>query len=249
MNLIDYRENKYSQNGEDGIIMEIFRRLGITRGWFVEFGAWDGKHFSNCYNLVKHHDWSGIFIEGDPQKYQDLLKTQAAFPEKLQAICTMVGFEDEDKLDRVLARTSTPNSFDLLSIDIDSYDWQVWQALEKYRPSVVIIESNCAISPEIYSIHNPPASQGASFKALVDLGKQKGYTLVCHTGNCFFVLNKLVPALGLDSALLADPEKLFNHAKRRKELLVNFVRKVVPEKLLLKIFYLLDRRRQPAKSA
>ena len=247
MNLIEHSENRYSQNGEDGIIREIFRRLKITDGWFVEFGAWDGIHLSNSYNLAAHHGWSGVYIEGSPQKFQDLLQTVAKFPGKLHPICAMVGFEGDGKLDDLLARTPIPKDFDLLSIDIDSYDWQVWNALEKYRPKLVIIECNCALAPDVHSIHNPPTSEGASFKALMDLGKKQGYTLVCHTGNCFFVLNALVPALQLDPKLLAAPEKFFNHAKYRKERLVNFARKILPQKLLHEIFRVLDQRREAAK--
>ena len=98
MNLIEYRDNKYSQNGEDGIIGEICRRLGIAAGWFVEFGAWDGKNLSNCYNLVAHHGWSGVFIEGNPQKYEDLLKTQAGLIGKYWAVYTdeINGFDSGD---------------------------------------------------------------------------------------------------------------------------------------------------------
>lgn len=249
MNLIDHAENRYSQNGEDGIIAEIFRQLKISTGWFVEFGAWDGIHLSNTYNLAAHAGWSGVYIEGNPQKFQDLLKTTAQFPDKLHPLCAMVGFEGEGKLDDLLARTPIPKDFDLLSIDIDSYDWQVWNALENYRPKLVIIECNCAIAPDVHSVHNPPASEGASFKALVDLGKKKGYSLVAHTGNCFFVLKELVPALQLDPAVLATPEKFFNHAKYRKERLVNFARKVLPKKLLGAIFTFTDRRREAAKQA
>jgi hypothetical protein len=55
-NLHNYKENKYSQNGEDGIINEIFLRLGqvnFNDFWVVEFGAWDGKHLSNTFNLIE----------------------------------------------------------------------------------------------------------------------------------------------------------------------------------------------------
>jgi len=249
MSLIEYRENKYSQNGEDGVIAEIFRRLGVSAGWFVEFGAWDGIHLSNTYNLAAHHGWQGICIEGNPQKYQDLLKTVARFPGKLHPLCAMVGFTGEDKLDNLLACTPSPKGFDLLSIDIDSYDWQVWNALELYRPKLVIIECNCSVPLGVYSIHNPPASEGASFRALVELGQKKGYTLICHTGNCFFILNELIPKLQLDPALLAVPERFFDHAKCRKERLVNFARKVLPKKVLFGIFRILDERRQAAKAA
>src|ERR1039458_5825174 len=184
MDLLKYRANTYSQFGEDGIIEELCRRLGIKQGWFVEFGAWDGKNLSNTYNLVAHQGWQGVFIEGDPEKYKDLLRTKEAFPDRLHTLCAMVGFEGDSRLDALLAKTPIPPDFDLLSIDIDSYDWQVWKALEKYRPGIVIIESNCAIPPGVIQIHNPPTSYGASFSALVDLGQTKGYQLVCHTANC-----------------------------------------------------------------
>ena len=45
--LNNFRKNIYSQDGEDGVIDEIFNRLAISKGTFVEFGAWDGKYLSN----------------------------------------------------------------------------------------------------------------------------------------------------------------------------------------------------------
>ena len=55
-NLKKYKYNTYSQNGEDGILEEVFKRLGLdefNKFWVVEFGAWDGKHLSNTFNLIK----------------------------------------------------------------------------------------------------------------------------------------------------------------------------------------------------
>lgn len=40
-----FQKNIYSQNGEDGIISEILKRLNLRENennWCVEFGAWDG---------------------------------------------------------------------------------------------------------------------------------------------------------------------------------------------------------------
>jgi hypothetical protein len=249
MNLLQFRNDIYSQNGEDGIIHEICRRLKISGGWFVEFGAWDGKHLSNTFNLVSSGGWSGVYIEGNPVKFDDLLVTAAAFPGKLHPLCAMVGFEGANSLDNLLAKTPLPQNFDLLSIDIDSYDWQVWRALANYRPKLVIIECNCSIGPDVHSVHQPPEKIGASFRALVELGRQKGYTLICHTGNCFFLLNELVPLLGEDSAAFADPLKFFNWSKHRKERTVDFARKILPDKILHQIFGLLDRRRETAKQS
>ena len=36
-----YAKNIYSQNGEDGIISELLKRLEINNGWVCEFGAQD----------------------------------------------------------------------------------------------------------------------------------------------------------------------------------------------------------------
>ena len=58
INLDNFKKNNYSQNGEDGIIKEITKRLKLDKNpknnWCVEFGAWDGIHGSNTFNLVKN---------------------------------------------------------------------------------------------------------------------------------------------------------------------------------------------------
>jgi len=238
--------NVYSQNGEDGILAEIFHRLQITEGFAVEFGAWDGRYLSNAFNLIENKHWRGLFIEGDPMKYSALLKTASAFP-GMQTMCAMVGFEGDSSLDRLLAQADVRRDFEMLSIDIDSYDLEVWRALETYRPKVVVIESNAALGPRIVSTHRPPESLYASFAALLEVGKAKGYELVCHNGNCFFVLGELVPALGLDQALLANPERLFDYRKCRKERLINLLRKLIPQRWLYAAFNFSDRIKEARK--
>src|ERR1700722_6760188 len=53
----------YSQNGEDGMIAEIFRRIGLTNKFFVEFGIGDG--LENNTRLLLELGWHGIWIDGD----------------------------------------------------------------------------------------------------------------------------------------------------------------------------------------
>ena len=61
-----FKKNIYSQNGEDGIIEEILKRLAKSLDKnFCEFGAWDGIHLSNCYNLIQSQSYKGLFIEGN----------------------------------------------------------------------------------------------------------------------------------------------------------------------------------------
>jgi hypothetical protein len=40
--LIKYENKTFSQNGEDGVTMEIIKRLGIQSGFYVEFGTQNG---------------------------------------------------------------------------------------------------------------------------------------------------------------------------------------------------------------
>jgi hypothetical protein len=205
--LLKYRHNIYSQNGEDGVIAELCARLGISMGYCAEFGAWDGKFLSNTFALVER-GWHAVAIEGDPTKFQDLVQTAAHFPEHLVPIQAYVEPEGERSLDNLLAQTPAPRDFDLLSIDIDSFDWQVWRGLRNFMPKIVIIEVNSSMPPGIDVVHSP-VCQGSSFTATLRLGRKKGYTLVCHTGNMLFVRSDLVEKVGLPQREIDRPERLF----------------------------------------
>ena len=81
-NLNDYKKNFYSQNGEDGIIIEILKRLKLLNKkskWACEFGAWDGIRGSNTFNLIKNYSFNGVYIEGDKKKFSLLTKTSEKF--------------------------------------------------------------------------------------------------------------------------------------------------------------------------
>jgi hypothetical protein len=173
-------ENQYSQNGEDGIINEILNRLEweTLSNWVVEFGAWDGKHLSNTFALVENKGFKAVFIEGDSAKYQDLLKTAQEF-QGINPVCEMVSNDQgkENSLDNLLNRTDIPVDFDVLSIDIDTFDLDIWESFTKYHPKVVIIEINSGIMPGILSRHNS-LHDGNSFSSTLLVAAKKNYTLV-----------------------------------------------------------------------
>ena len=192
-----YNKNIHSQNGEDGIIEELLKRLNINNGWVCEFGAWDGIYLSNTFNLVKKK-FNAVFIEGDKDKYKDLLKTVETYPNIIPVNAFIEHNNTENSLDNILKTTTIPIDFDILSIDIDSYDYQVWKSLEIYKPKIVIIEINSSVkvNNEIH-IHTPDKYQGTGFKPTYNLGIEKGYTFILHTGNMFFIRNDLFDKLDI----------------------------------------------------
>lgn len=218
-----------SQGGEDGALNEVFRRLGIGRGWFVEFGAWDGIHCSNTYALVQK-GWRGVYIEADPERYTQLEHNMASCGDRVIGLCRFVRVGGVDSLDEILSSTGIPLDFDLLSIDIDSNDYWVWESVHRHKPKVVIIEYNCNFhageSKSIPYTEKPEWDgtlfYGASAAALVKLGRSKGYTLVGHTAglNLIFVLNEWIPGKFREAPL----EKVYvgpAHGQARRDEFVN----------------------------
>ena len=225
-----YKKNVYSQNGEDGVLAELLKRLGINNGWVCEFGAWDGVHLSNTFNLIEQ-GFRGVLIEGDKNKYQELLKTASkinALPKKRSAhvkndkgdfvkvnfgdpmvydriipIQSTIGYNEGDVLlDDVLETTDIPKDFDVLSIDVDSCDYYIWKSLQKYQPKIVVIEINSSVNPNDPNwIYTPNHSRftTTAFRPMLNLGIEKGYTFVLHTGNMIFARNDVFSKVALAS--------------------------------------------------
>jgi hypothetical protein len=218
MNSPDYfstfAKDTYSQKGEDGILEKIFELIGSKNKWCVEFGAWDGKYCSNACNLVLNRGWSGVFIEPDTARFNQLQNTYKYNP---RVICkqTLVGFEGVHKLDNILGDTPIPVSFDLLSIDVDGNDYHTWNAVEMYKPRVVVIEFNPSIPDDIEFIQQKDmhVRQGCSLLALYNLGKKKGYGLVATTYlNAIFVREEYAKSFDLPD----KPPVLANKASQTR---------------------------------
>lgn len=211
--LANYKKTIYSQNGEEGIIEEINKRLGLSNEWFVDIGAWNGKHLSNTYFLL-NKGWKGVDIEGDPQKYKDLEETRKKHEGKLFPILSQVACSGDNELTNLLSKTDLPHDFGILNIDIDSHDWWIWNNLsDQYSPKIVIIEINSTVPVGLTFVQ--PADKivtpsGASFTSTLALGQKKGYQLVAHTGNNIFVRNDLVPKLNLPQSELDNPDNMFD---------------------------------------
>jgi hypothetical protein len=185
------RHQHYSQRGEDGVLAYILSSLPTQDRFLVEFGAWDGKHLSNSFHLIERFGYHGVLIEMEIDRFQLLEANMRKF--NCTCINAMVGYEGKNTLDHILSFTNTPKDFDLLSIDIDSNDYQVWEALMNYSPKVVIIEIKSSVLPGVIEIHDQKKSgdhfsSGSSISAITRLAEEKNYRLICNIGcNAIFV--------------------------------------------------------------
>lgn len=195
-----YEAQVFSQSGEDGILGEIFRRIGTANRFFVEFGTESG--LENNTTCLLNRGWSGAWIEGDPDAARAVRGTFRALLDK-----GVLAFRNAkvtaENIEGLFGELGVPETFDLMSVDIDGNDYWVWRAVRRYRPRVVVIEYNATFPPDMKWVmkYDPdyvwPETTyfGASLKSMECLGREKGYRLVgcSYTGvNAFFVHEDLV---------------------------------------------------------
>lgn len=199
--LCRYRKDVKSQFGEDGIIQKILEFIPSNElnHWCCEFGAWDGQHCSNTFNLLTNHGWSGLLIEANQKKFQDL-KTTYKKNERVKLVNKFINISGKNTLDDILQKVEIPQDFDLLSIDIDGNDYHIWASLKNFHPKLVIIEFNPTIPNNIAFIQapNPKTKHGSSLLAINELARQKDYELICvNAENAFYIKRKFFKAFGI----------------------------------------------------
>lgn len=200
-----YEYRVYSANGEDGILLYIFWRVGTTNCRFVEFGIGSGRE-CNTANLSLNFGWRGLLMDCDEQSvtaarayYRRMLGKKSS---RIKIVDSVVTAEN---LDGILLKNGVDGEIDLLSIDIDGNDYWIWKAGTSIAPRVVVIEYNASLGceksltvkydPTSLSFNNHYA--GASLAALTKLAKSKGYILVgCESMgvNAFFVRQDVAQA-------------------------------------------------------
>lgn len=187
----------FSQHGEDGVIAELLARVGIGSQFFVEFGIESGRE-GNCVFLADVLGWRGLFIEPDEAGYSELAAKYGAS----ERIRTQNAAVTPANVESLFAAAGVPPEPDVLSIDVDGQDYWIWEALETYRPRVVVVEYNARLAAGRRLVQPRGYDQGwdgtdyfgASLDALCDLAGRKGYRLA-HTDlaaiNAFFVRDDL----------------------------------------------------------
>jgi hypothetical protein len=180
----------FSQGDEDGITLEILKRLGIRDGTFVEIGVGDG--LENNTLILLAGGWRGLWIGG-----QDLRFDHTLNPKRFRFVKEWVTRDNVVKLVDV-------KPMDVLGIDLDGNDYFIAEELLKsgIRPKLFILEYNAKFPPPIKwciqydakHVWDATDYMGASIASLCDLLGDFSYSLVCcnaATGaNAFFVRNQ-----------------------------------------------------------
>jgi hypothetical protein len=196
----------FSQNGEDGLILHLLSRAGVYNHYVVEIGIEDGRQ-CNSANLLLNFGWHGCLIEASADwaaKARQYFTGCGA----MERLALLNAAAAPGNIRDLFDRGHVPDQIDVLSIDIDSFDYWLWQAVDWISPRLVVIEYNASFGPgRAVSVPYrpdglPPARyyHGASIGALHKLGRRKGYVLAgCDSKgvNAFFVRADLAAAAGI----------------------------------------------------
>lgn len=194
----------YSQSNEDGILLYLIGRLGVTNFTLLDIGS--ARPFgSNTTNLIVNFGWEALLIESNKWKCrlsQHFFKkhryTRSYPPKILHKEVTV------SNINEILRDNLCSLDLDLLSIDIDGLDYHVWKAINIVNPKIVVVEFNRVLGPDLcvavkhaddfYQTKHDIHFHGASLSAYEKLGKSKGYDLIGFNQrgyNAFFVRSDL----------------------------------------------------------
>lgn len=128
---LDFTKNRYSQYGEEVIIKHILQNIGITKNFFVDVGAGGaGRNLSNT-KLLLEQGFKGLSFDTDG------------------SVGTIKEFIKPDNIVNLLSGHGCPYIFSFLSVDIDSFDYDVIEnILKNFVPVLVCAEFNGTLNPE-----------------------------------------------------------------------------------------------------
>lgn len=176
MKILDYERCVYSQNGEDGIVDVLAKKIIDPNKRFLEIG-WGNGSCNNTRYLVEQ-GWSGVGVDAAYEPRADL-----TFPPDFVFRRLMVM---PDNLEPVFQ--GTPLDVDFFSLDIDSFDYDIsrWILSQGYRPKIACLEINPRFGNQVQAsfpfrvrpkkkIYRKTSIYGASIAKYLALWEHYGY--------------------------------------------------------------------------
>lgn len=201
------KEAGESQSGEHKIIDKIFEFIEPSNKFFVDIGAglYGRGVMSNTSHLL-NKGWTGLMIDAETGG-DGMIKKHFVTPDNITGILRMYG---------------VPTCFDLLSIDIDSFDLDILdEVCEWHVPSVICTEYNGCLPPDTSVklkheegyVWDETAKYGYSFGAGVKFAEKFGYRIVLNHANMnLFMIHKSVLGDQSEVPLTILAEQQFYHA-------------------------------------
>jgi hypothetical protein len=186
------KSGKHSNFDEEQILRRYISELlpaDHTRT-VVDLGAGDGTRWSNSFALVEE-GWTCLGVEYDSHKFAELARAYRHYPNAFACRCRV----RPDTITSVFEAYEVKENFDVLSLDIDSYDyWMLDVLLPRFRPRLVVAEVNEKIPPPIKFVvkYNPDFEMthhfyGFSIASAAELCERHGYALLALEYNNVFL--------------------------------------------------------------
>jgi hypothetical protein len=218
----------FSQVDEDGITLEILKRIGSRRekqaGSFVELGVGDGTE--NNTLVLAAMGWKGFWFGGEDVDRSII----GSFTGRLKFFKCWV--TKETLAQEILPHVQAIDDLDVFSLDLDGNDWYFCEQILNagVRPKLWIQEYNGNFPPEVdwcipYDENHRWEENiyfGASLLAYTSLFKKYGYKLIaCNvTGvNAFFVREEFVSSFSdvpISDSELFMPSRPWLYKARQK---------------------------------
>ncbi|CAE8631519.1 unnamed protein product, partial [Polarella glacialis] len=139
-NLMAWRGRAFSQVWADGVIWKIFRDMGETSRFYVEFGTQADALECNTRRLREQCGWHGLLMDGGNENLSINLRKE---------------FITSTNIVQLFAKYAVPTNLDLLSIDIDGNDWHIMRAIlrdGRWSARVIIVEYNSHLQPGLDAV-------------------------------------------------------------------------------------------------
>jgi hypothetical protein len=198
---------RFSNFNEERILQKYIAQLLSSAGasrTAVDIGAGDGVRGSNTYALFSN-GWRGVGFEGSNRKVCKLAAAYKYYPQVSAANCVVT----PENVVPLLKAYHIEREFGVLSLDIDSYDYWVLDALlAEFRPRVVVTEINEKIPPPIkFVVKYDPEFQmthhffGYSIASLAELAARHNYAILeVEYNNAFLAPLELAGVHARDAA-------------------------------------------------
>lgn len=163
-----YQGPTWGELGQDQFVLETLDEK--RHGYFVEFGAMDGKAYSNTYLMEQHYGWTGIVAECNPRFWPELTANRSCRIDdravydmtglELDFVCLDHGYSGLARpgvrydhsvitvptvsLNDLLVQHHAPDHIDYISMDTEGSELTILQAFDwsRWQVAILTIEHN-----------------------------------------------------------------------------------------------------------